>query len=164
MMPGIYWIGGGGLNVQRGTIITVQTAPTTVAGAPTSAAGGVLIYNSRLTSSPGGTISQNATYANVQLKPIQDPSSIYRNIVIFQDRTLDITGYDVTLNGSSSGIHVEGMVYVPSGDVRLNGNGGTLTVGQIIANTYMIDGGHGTIQVTEDDLYKAIIVAAGLVD
>jgi len=56
------------------------------------------------------------------------------------------------------------MVYVPSGDVKLNGNGGSLTVGQIIANTYKIDGGGGTIEVTDDDLYKAIIVAAGLVE
>ena len=46
------------------------------------------------------------------------------------------------------------MVYVPSGDVKLNGNGGTLTVGQIIANTYKIDGGGGTIEVTDDDLYR----------
>lgn len=164
MTEGIYWIGGGGLNIQRGTVITVETAPTTLAGAPTTASGGIMIYNSQLPSSPGGPISQNATYANLQLEPIHDTNSIYNNIVIFQDRTLDLTGYDVTLNGSSSDTTVAGMVYVPSGDVRLNGNGGTLTVGQIIANTYMIDGGHGTIRVTEDDLYKAIIVAAGLVD
>jgi len=168
MMPGIYWIGGGGLNVQRGTIITVATAPTTVAGATWD--GGVMIYNSTLPSSPGGKISQNATYATVQLKPLQatspDPNAIYNSIVIFQDRTLDIggTAADVVLNGATSGTNVEGMVYVPSGDVQLNGNGGTLTVGQIIANTYKINGGHGTIRVTDDDLFEAIIVAAGLVE
>ena len=104
MMPGIYWIGGGGLNVQRGTIITVATAPATVAGATWG--GGVMIYNSSLPSSAGGAISQNATSRTMQLKPLQatspDPNAIYNNIVIFQDRTLDITGDDVTLNGSTS--------------------------------------------------------------
>jgi Putative Flp pilus-assembly TadE/G-like len=168
MMPGIYWIGGGGLNLQRGTIISVATAPATVASA--TFGGGVMVYNSSLPSSPGGPISQNATYANMQLKPLQatspDPNAIYNNIVIFQDRTLDISGDDVTLNGSSSGTRVEGMVYLPIGDVKLNGNGrdDTLTIGQIIANTYLIDGNGGSITVTDDDLYEAIIIAAGLVE
>jgi hypothetical protein len=166
MMPGIYWIGGGGLNLQRGTIISVAAAPATVAAA--TLGGGVMIYNSSLPTAPGGPISQNATYATLRLKPLQatspDPNAIYNNIVIFQDRTLDVSGNDITLNGSSSGTQVEGMVYVPSGDIMLNGNGGTLTIGQIIASTYQINGGGGTIEVTDNNLYEAIIVAAGLVE
>lgn len=168
LMPGIYWIGGGGLNVQTdASIMTVaEPGPMTVAGATWG--GGVMIYNSSLPSSPGGVINMNSSSATMLLKPFQataqDPRPIYNNIVIFQDRTLNIAGDDVTLNGATSAAHVDGMVYVPAGDVKLNGNGGTLSVGQIIANTYKIDGGGGTIEVTEDDLYKAIIVAAGLVE
>lgn len=166
LMPGIYWIGGGGLNVQTGaSIMTVATAPTTVADATWG--GGVMIYNSSLPSSPGGVINLNSSSATMQLKPLQatspDPNAIYNNIVIFQDRTLDISGDDVTLNGATSVARVDGMVYVPSGDVKLNGNAGTLTVGQIVANTYKIDGGGGRIEVTYDDLYPSVIVAAGLV-
>ena len=37
-------------------------------------------------------------------------------------------------------------------------------LGQIIANTFHINGNGGTIKVTDDDLFEAVIVAAGLVD
>ena len=42
---------------------------------------------------------------------------------------------------------VEGIVYVPGGQVKLNGNGGTLIVDQVIADTYEINGDGGTIKV-----------------
>jgi hypothetical protein len=37
-------------------------------------------------------------------------------------------------------------------------------VGQIIAGTFDINGNAGTIYVTDDDLFEAVIKAAGLVD
>jgi hypothetical protein len=90
-----------------------------------------------------------------------DPNAIYNSIVIFQDRTLTTS---VTLNGSSSSTEVMGIIYVPGGQVKLNGNGGTLVVDQIIADTYDINGNGGTIRVLRAAGVDAVIVAAGLVD
>jgi hypothetical protein len=64
--------------------------------------------------------------------------------VIYQDRTVTTS---VTLNGSASSTQVMGIIYVPGGQIKLNGNGGTLIVDQIIADTYDINGNGGTIKV-----------------
>jgi hypothetical protein len=93
--------------------------------------------------------------------PATDPTAVYNDVVIFQDRAVTQT---VTLNGSASVTEVEGMVYVPSGLVKLNGNGGTLAVDQIIASTYLIDGGGGTIKILAGTDFDSVIVAAGLVE
>jgi hypothetical protein len=93
--------------------------------------------------------------------PLTDPNSIYNHIVLFQDRTVTTP---VTLNGSSSTTVVEGIIYVPGGQVKLNGNGGTLTVDQVIADTFDINGNGGTINVLRNTGVDAIISAAGLVD
>ena len=70
----------------------------------------------------------------------------------------------VTLNGSDSSTTVEGIVYVPGVQVKLNGNGGTLIVDQVIADTYDINGDGGTIKVLRNKGVDAVITAAGLVD
>jgi Putative Flp pilus-assembly TadE/G-like len=167
LMPGIYWIGGGGLAVAtNGSIFTVgaETDAKPTIGASTWG-GGVLIYNSKLPGSAGGPIDLNGSAATMKLKPFHvDPPNtlnIYNDIVIFQDRTVTAT---VTLNGASSTTFVNGIVYVPGGQVKLNGNGGFLTVDQIIADTYLIDGGGGRIDVLHGLGLDAVIVAAGLVD
>jgi hypothetical protein len=101
----------------------------------------------------------------MKLKPLNvaagNPNEIYNNIVIFQDRTVTTS---VTLNGSASSTIVEGMIYVPGGQIKLNGNGGSLNVGQIIADTYDINGNAGTITVLANAGFEATITAAGLVD
>jgi hypothetical protein len=93
--------------------------------------------------------------------PAGDPNEQYNNIVIFQDRTV---ATDVRLNGAGSIAEVEGIVYVPKGHVQLNGNGGTLILDQVIADTYTINGGGGTIKVLRNTGVDAHISAAGLVD
>jgi hypothetical protein len=90
-----------------------------------------------------------------------NPLDIYNDIVIFQDRTLTNT---VTLNGSDSSTEVEGIIYVPEGQVKLNGNGGTLIVDQVIAGTFLIDGSGGTIKVLAGTGLDSTITAAGLVE
>jgi hypothetical protein len=170
LMPGIYWIGGGGLDIQTGA--SIMTIGTEADAAPTTASatwgGGVLIYNSQLPGSPGGPITLNSSTATMKLHMFQvpsgDPDHIYNNMVIFQDRTMNLAGDDVSLNGSSSVAEVEGLIYVPSGDVKLNGNTGTLITDQIIANTFLIDGGGGNIQVLRRVGVDAVITAAGLVE
>lgn len=167
LMPGIYWIGGGGL-VVKGDASIVTIATETDANVDPSLAtwgGGVLIYNSQLPGAPGGAIHLNGGGATMLLKPFEvaagDPNDIYNDIVVFQDRAVTST---VTLNGSSSSTQVEGMVYVPEGLIKLNGNGGTLIVDQIIADSYLIDGGGGTIKVLANTGFESVITAAGLVD
>ncbi len=176
LMPGIYWIGGGGLDIGGdASIVTIGTesdARPNVADAPCAAAttsaalcGGVLIYNSKLPSSAGGDFRLNSSGARLKLAsldlPTSDPNAIYNDIVIFQDRTLI---EPVTLNGSSSSTLVEGIIYAPGADVTLNGSGGTLIVDQVIANTFKITGSTGTIKVMRDKGVDAVITAAGLVD
>jgi hypothetical protein len=167
LLPGIYWIGGGGLQVQNGgSVFTVATAAD---AKPTIAAstwgGGVMFYNSRLPSIPGGPWSLNGNAATMKIKayhaPVGDPTAIYNDIVLFQDRTVSTT---VTLNGSASQTVVEGMIYVPKGPIQLNGNGGTLIVDQIIADNYTINGGGGTLKVLARTGFDSVISAAGLVD
>jgi hypothetical protein len=167
LMPGIYWIGGGGLSVQTGgNIFTVGAEADAKASVSSSTwGGGVLIYNSKLPASAGGPITLDGSGAYIKLKAYHavapDPTSVYNNIVIFQDRTVTST---VTLNGAASVTQVEGIVYVPAAQIKLNGNGGFLTLDQVIADNYLIDGGGGRIDVLHGVGVDAVIVAAGLVD
>jgi hypothetical protein len=169
LMPGIYWIGGGGLIV-KGDASIVTIATETDANADVALAtwgGGVLLYNSTLPVAGGeaGEFHLNGSGATMKLKAFNvaagDPLDIYNDIVIFQDRTVDTP---VTLNGSASGTEVAGVIYVPEGQIKLNGNGGTLTTDQIIAGTYDINGNGGTIQVLHGVGFDSVIVAAGLVE
>jgi Putative Flp pilus-assembly TadE/G-like len=167
LMPGIYWIGGGGIRVATGGSIFTIARETDAAPLVADArwGGGVLIYNSELPAAAGGPVVLDGSAATMKLKafnvPSPDPDDIYNDMVIFVDRALT---EGVTLNGSSSVTEVEGLIYAPGGEVKLNGNGGTLIVDQIIANTYLIDGGGGSITVLRRVGVDAIIVAAGLVE
>jgi hypothetical protein len=176
LMPGIYWIGGGGVDVGGGgSVVTIGTPSdaTPVVGnsacaqatTPETLCGGVMFYNSKLPTSAGGPFILNSNAATMKLASFDvaagDPNHIYQDIVIFQDRTVTES---VTLNGSTSFTVVEGIVYVPAAQIKLNGNGGTLIVDQVIANTYDIKGNGGTIKVLRGKGVDAIIVAAGLVD
>jgi hypothetical protein len=167
LMPGIYWIGGGGVDIGNGgsvfTIATETDAPLT--GSPIVALGGVMIYNSTLPAASGGPFILNSDAATMKIRPLSvpagDPDEIYNNIVIFQDRTLTST---VTLNGSTSTTEVRGIIYAPAAQIKLNGNGGTLIVDQIIADTYDIKGNGGTIKVLRETGIDASLIAAGLVE
>ncbi len=176
LMPGIYWIGGGGVDVGGGgSIITIGSAAdaTPIVGnstcaqatTPETLCGGVMFYNSKLPTSAGGPFILNSNAARMKLASLDvapsDPNRIYQDIVIFQDRTVTTS---VTLNGSSSSTIVEGIIYVPAAQIKLNGNGGTLIVDQVIANTFDINGNGGTIKVLRGKGVDAVIVAAGLVD
>jgi hypothetical protein len=176
LLPGIYWIGGGGIDVGGGaSIITIgtaadakadpTTAPCALATTPATLCGGVMIYNSKLAAAPGGPFNLNSSGAIMKLAslalPTSDPDSVYNNIVIFQDRTVT---NPVSLNGSASYTILEGIIYVPKAQIKLNGNHGTLITDQVIADTYLIDGNGGTIKVLRGEGVDAVIVAAGLVD
>ena len=113
LMPGIYWIGGGGLNRRRVAARSSRsrTRPTRTRTWPLSTwGGGVLIYNSKLPAAAARPVNHlNGSAATMKLKalnvPAGDPHDIYNDIVIFQDRTVTTA---VTLNGSSSETEVSG--------------------------------------------------------
>jgi Putative Flp pilus-assembly TadE/G-like len=167
LLPGIYWIGGGGVDVGGGGSMVSVATPADANVNPSLATwgGGVMFYNSKLPTSPGGAWTLHSNGAVMKLRPLDlpttDPDHIYNTIVIFQDRTVTTS---VTLNGSASSTQVLGIIYVPGGQIKLNGNGGTLIVDQIIADTFDINGNGGTIKVMRGTGIDAVIVAAGLVD
>ena len=86
LMPGIYWIGGGGLDVGGGgaSIVTIGVAtdatatPATnpCATATTTAAlcGGVMFYNSKTASAAGGPVILNANAARMKIASLDLPS------------------------------------------------------------------------------------------
>ena len=179
LLPGIYWIGGGGVDIGGGgSIVTIGTAsdatpdvttnPCATATTLDALCGGVMIFNSKLPAAAGGPFILNTSGAKMKLAsldlPTSDPNAIYNHVTIFQDRTLT---NPVTINGSASssgGTMVEGIVYVPGAQIKLLGNGGTLILDQVIADTYDIKGDGGTIKVLRGEGVDAVIVAAGLVD
>jgi hypothetical protein len=174
LLPGIYWIGGGGVKTANDvSVISVESETdlskavcTIGATPPCVGGGGVLIYNSFLPNEPAGPITLGGSGATLSLQPYAYPfgtSTI--DLVIFQDRTVALTGDDVTLNGSSAqAAEVRGIVYVPAGDVKINGSNSVFTVDQVIANTFKINGSGGTVNVLRETGVDAEISAVGLVE
>jgi hypothetical protein len=174
LLPGIYWIGGGGFATSNdASVISVESetdrAPavcTEGATPPCTGGGGILIYNSQLPSSPAGPITLGGGGAVLNLQPYLYPSGDSAiDLVIFEDRTVDILGDDVTLNGSSAqAASVRGIVYVPSGAVKVNGSNSLFTMDQVIADTFKINGSGGTIKILRETGVDAEISAVGLVE
>lgn len=167
--PGIYWIGGGGV-----TITGNGTSSTSVAAGGTSLDFGILIYNTEDPSfhdaCAAGTapaqaciqdISLNGQSAQISFWPLKD-GSIYDGILIWSDRDLSA---DVIINGSDSGTtDTRGTIYDATGEVQVNGHGGTLNMDQVIANNFVINGSGGTINVNYDTSFIYTFSAAGLVE
>ena len=168
--PGIYYVGGGGFRAAGGAVRSVN-AGTAVFG------GGILIYNSEtpgfrddcasgiVTGAPClGAILLNGSVAEVNLLPLNDGSA-WNGMVIFQDRNLSLPGDEVTINGSTSTMEVAGTIYVPSGDVKVNGrHSSTFTLDQVIAWTFKVNGDGGTINVLYRSGVTAHVSGAGLVE
>ena len=157
--PGIYYIGGGGLDMTG----TGTTALSVDAGG-TTFGGGIMFYNTRLANSAVGPVSLNGSSANIKLMPL-DLGLQYDGLIIWQDRTININGDDATINGGSSEMQVRGTIYVPYGDVKVNGGSGTLIMDQIIAYTYVVHGAPGSlIKVLKEEFFRFKLLAAGLVE
>ena len=97
------------------------------------------------------------------MQPYQYPfGSTTIDLVIFQDRTVDLT---VILNGSNSqAAEVRGIVYVPGGEVQVNGSNSVFTMDQVIADTFKINGSGGTVNVMRETGVDVEISAVGLVE
>jgi hypothetical protein len=171
LLPGIYWIGGGGFQAANDvSVISVESETdlskavcTIGATPPCVGGGGVLIYNSKLPGSAAGAFSLGGGGATLSLQPYSYPfGATTIDLVIFQDRTVNLT---VTLNGSSSqAAEVRGIVYVPGGEVMVNGSNSVFTLDQVIADTFKINGSGGTVNVLRETGVDAEISAVGLVE
>jgi hypothetical protein len=181
--PGIYYLGGGGFKAGGGggsgmpDSIVWSVDP----GGTTAGAGGVLLFNTEAyefsdeCASGLGTAAQciapivlNGGSADVNLQPLSDGSD-WDGMVIFQDRDLNVSlanpdDKDVQINGGASTMEVAGTIYVPSGDVFVNGNAGTIILDQVIAWTFTINGNGGTIDVRYRSGVQAKISGVGLVE
>jgi hypothetical protein len=123
-----------------------------------------MFYNTQLVNSAVGPISLNGSSANIKLYPL-DLGLQYDGLIIWQDRTIDINGDDVTINGGSSEMQVRGTIYVPNGDVKVNGGSGTLIMDQIIGHTFVVHGAPGSlIKVLKEEFFRFKLLAAGLVE
>ena len=167
--PGIYWIGGGGIqtNANGATLISVPTGLTRFCATPQEACG-IMVFNSFLpdNSDPqadGADVVLNGGSASIKLHPVDHP--VYGGIVFFQDRDLNPQP-ELHLNGGDSDMEVRGTVYSPKGRVRVEGNAAALTLDQIIANSFNVTGRSSGAQITalasNDFIYR--LNAAGLVE
>jgi hypothetical protein len=173
LMPGIYWIGGGGLKVAGdsslitvasqtvATSLSTMTDPVQIKTTWNSGGGGVMLYNSKLPTNSGGDIDVGGGGGMLLIKPLDDPSSDYHNMSIFQDRALTNT---IIFNGSNADAEVAGIVYSPGGHVQVNGSSSEFVLDQIIADTFKVNGSTGTIHVLKRVGVDADVTAAGLVD
>lgn len=174
LLPGIYWIGGGGFKTAGdASVISVNSETdrakavcTLGATPPCVGGGGILLYNSKLPNAVAGPIDIGGGGASLSLQPYDYPFGVTTiDLVIFQDRTVSLTGDDVTLNGSTAqAAEIRGIVYVPLGDVKVNGSDSVFSMDQVIANTFKINGSGGTVNVLRETGVDADISAVGLVD
>ena len=166
MDPGIYWIGGGGVTVKStgpagvfGRLISKASGDDT----GTTPTGGVLIYNSKLPTSPYGPISLNGgDGSTLALRPIQ--TTIYKGMVIFVDRAAGLKSNDIDLNGGGSNLDVSGTIYAPTGEVKLNGSESDAASAQVICWNFIVNGSGAafTIDYDPDDLLH--VTGVGLVE
>jgi hypothetical protein len=179
--PGIYWLGGGGLEITgNGThTFSVETNGTATAPLPSQMdggnddvelPGGVLFFNTEIPNAAIGNVRLNGADANIYLAPLDaldgTPESLYNGLVLYQDRDYPIDGDDITINGSDSGgMAVRGTIYAPTGDVKVNGNDGQLTLDQVIASTFVVNGSPGSqILALDSEDYVLLFYGAGLVE
>lgn len=154
--PGIYYLAGGGLQITGNEVVLY-----TVASGGTTPGGGVLLYNSddpffrtvcadpsftsvgcigdiKITGTGSGT-------ALLHLEPYEfDP---YRNILIYQDRNATRQP-DIAITGEGRILELSGTIYAPKANVKLSGNGDSVST-QVIANTFDVTG-NGNLTITYD--------------
>lgn len=168
--PGIYWIGGGGISMTKGTLIAVDSGGT--AFATDAGGGGVLIYNSedslfsdQCEADPSynagcfGGLQFNGNTVSLQLRGIA--TTLWENMVIFQDRS---NTNEIRVNGNGATTILVGTVYAANAEVWINGDGGSSVSAQVIAYNFTINGNGGTLLVdyNPDDLFQ--LEGVGLVE
>ncbi len=173
MEPGIYWIGGGGVEVRSDGLLISKASGDDWGTAPS---GGVLLYNTADPdpavvagcvadpSGPGcyGQIVLNGNPgATLALLPIE--SGPYTNMVIFVDRTMSKPD-DIFLDGAGSVLSITGTIYAANGTVRLNGSESTAMSAQIICWTFQVNGSGAAMTINYDSDKLFHLRGVGLVE
>jgi hypothetical protein len=164
MDPGVYWIGGGGIDIRStggglGQLISKAAGDNS----GTNPTGGVLIYNSKLPNSAYGTIHMNGGDGSaLSLRPIQ--SGVYKNMVMFVDRTAATGNGDIDLNGAGATLNISGTIYAATGNVKLNGSDSNAIGTQLICYNFVLNGSGSafTLDYSPDDLFH--LKGVGLVE
>jgi hypothetical protein len=164
MDPGVYWIGGGGVNIKStgGNIgELIAKAPGDNTG--TTPSGGVLIYNTTLPTSGYGNIHLNGgDGSTLALRPIQ--TGVYKGMVIFVDRAAATGNGDIDLDGAGSTLIISGTIYAATGNVKLNGSESSAIGTQLICYNFVLNGSGAafTLDYSPDDLFH--LKGVGLVE
>jgi len=172
LSPGIYWIGGGGLQIQSGGAVISKDIGDNTGTAPS---GGVLIYNSvdPLPASGctgtgcNGPISINGGGSGpdptLALLPIQNGD--YKNMVIFVDRTIPPGGtVDIDLNGSAATLNVSGTIYAPTASLKFNGSETDVLSAQAIVYDFVVNGSGAAFTIDYDPGKLFHVSGVGLVE
>jgi Flp pilus assembly protein TadG len=126
LMPGIYYMQGGGFSISGGLSVSGS---------------GVTIYNAPVKNNESVSLSGNGS---LTLSP--PTSGAYKGIAIFQERSATAE-VDITGNGS---MNLTGTIYAAGATVELTGNGGSNVMGsQIIADSMTVTG-NGSVSVNYD--------------
>jgi len=174
MDPGIYWIGGGGISIKStggpnvdGLLISKAVGDNT----GTNPTGGVLIYNTvdpvPTTGCTGmgcyGPITLNGgAGATLALRPIQ--SGLYKNMVMFIDRTASFGGVDdIVLNGAGSALDISGTIYAASGTVKFNGSSTDVNAAQVICYSFQVNGSGASFTMDYNPANLFHVTGVGLV-
>jgi Putative Flp pilus-assembly TadE/G-like len=180
MDPGVYWIGGSGIQIQTdGALISraKNEAPGESPGGPADGtpSGGVLIYNTVdpvpttgcTAAGCYGPISINGGGGGtptLALLPIE--TGKYTGMVIFVDRDEggSLGGFDIDLNGENSVLNVTGTIYAPTASMRFNGSETDVLSAQVICYDFVVNGSGAafTINYDADSLFH--LRGVGLVE
>jgi hypothetical protein len=155
MEPGIYYVADGGFRVANARLTTVNPGGT-------SYAGGVMVFNTTHPSTatnPGQVVLQGGS-AGIFMYPL-DQGTVWDDIVIFQDRSLNLM---VEIVGGDSNMSVRGIIYAAGAHVQAQGNAGTLTIDQMVGDTVRIAGNGGTVNIAYDWEHLPLLRMAGLIE
>ena len=153
--PGIYYIAGGGLEVQGNIVLrSVETGGSTFNLASTTM--GVMIYNTDnpLTDTGIRAIDfQTGTASDVDLRGDQIDTA-FKNLLLFQDPGAS-SQPAISMEGHSTQTLV-GTLYIPEANFSYSGNGsGEVLQAQIICDTFDVNGnGELNINYDGDSVYK----------
>jgi len=170
MSPGIYWIGGGGVEIRssggdHGALVSKASGDNALL----TPSGGVLIYNSAASAcATGGGGCWGPIHLNggdgstLALRPIE--TGYYKNMVIYVDRDAPLGSADIDLNGAGSTLDVTGTIYAPTSQVKFNGSETTVASAQVIAFNFQVNGSGSafTIDYDADNLFH--LRGTGLVE
>jgi hypothetical protein len=177
MSPGIYWIGGGGVQV-RGQGSTPNSAvlisKATGDDAGLTPSGGVLIYNTQdpdpsitaaCVTTPGGpgcygSIVLNGGASTLGLSPYQ--LAPYQNMVIFMDRAAPLSAV-IRLNGGYSNLSIGGTIYAAHTIVTMNGGASDTISAQLIVWNFQLNGNGSSLTVIYNPANLFKLSGTGLV-